>query len=477
MINEGENLTDAAQKAGIDRKTARKYLAEENPFHPTSHDWRTRPDPFGQVWPELESMLNIQPRLEAKTLFEYLLRKYPGTFQEGQLRTLQRKIKTWKGLNGAPKEVFFSQVHKPGELCSSDFTNMDDLKVTIQGSLFSHMLYHFVLTFSNWESATLCYSENFESLSDGLQNALWRLGGVPSCHLTDNLAAAVNNHTHQLKFGARYQTLLDHYGLAGARTQPNSPNENGDVEQAHYRLKGAVDQALMMRNSREFSSIDEYTKFLQDLILYRNASRSERFKEESGFLRELPENRLQDASVVFARVGKGSTVSVKKTIYSVPSRLIGEQVEVRLLSSTVEIWFQGKQVEVYPRLKGERKARIDYRHIIDWLIRKPGAFENYRYKDELYPTSTFRAAYDFLTEANPQGCVKEYLGILKAASQDGEERINNILKKLIVQGRVSLQLVQEASTASEKIISITSAEVGPVDLKAYDAILLQEVGQ
>jgi hypothetical protein len=475
MINEGNTLKGSAAKAGIDPKTARKYLTNDNPLQNTNHNWKTRKDPFEEIWPELENMLSLQPRLEAKTLFSYLLDKYPGQFQEGQLRSLQRKVKKWKGLNGESKEVYFAQIHQPGDLGSSDFSHMDELKVTIQGHPFPHLIYHFVLTYSNWESVTICYSENLESLSEGLQNALWQLGGSPTRHRTDRLTAAMSNFANQPKFGARYLALLDHYEMEGVKTQASSPNENGDVEQSHHRFKRAVDQSLMLRNSRDFSSISEYKAFLKDLTIKRNAARSERLKEEQERLRELPPQRIQDATVAWMKVGRGSTIRIKEITYSVPSRLIGEEIEVRLLGSTLEIWYQGHKVEEYPRLGGAHKARIDYRHIIDWLIRKPGAFENYRYKDELYPTSTFRAAYDALKEKNPQRCVKEYLGILKAASQNSEERVGRILKDLINKGEVRLEWILEALAAPEKIVSIASVEVSTVDLNIYDLALLQEV--
>ena len=354
---------------------------------------------------------------------------------------------------------------------------MNELKVTIQGHPFPHLIYHFVLTYSNWESATICYSENLESLSEGLQNALWQLGGCPLRHRTDRLTAAMSNFANQPKFGARYQALLDHYGIKGEKTQASSPNENGDVEQSHYRFKNAVDQSLMLRNSRDFSSINEYKAFLKDLTIKRNAARSEHLKVELECLRELPTQRIQDATISWMKVGKGSTIRVKEITYSVPSRLIGEEIELRLLGSTLEIWYQGHKVEEYPRLGGSHKARIDYRHIIDWLIRKPGAFENYRYKDELYPTSIFRAAYDILKETNPQRYVKEYLGILKAASQNGEERVGLILKDLINKEEMHLKQILEALAGPEKIVSITNVEVSTVDLNIYDLALLQEVNQ
>ena len=319
MVNEGNNIKNAAARAGIDVKTARKYLKEDNPLQSKQHSWKTRMDPFEEVWGEIAGMLLLQPKLEAKTIFSYLLDKYPERFQEGQLRTLQRKVKKWKGLEGEPKEVFFAQVHQAGDLCASDFTRMDDLKITIGGSPFSHMIYHFVLTYSNWESVTVCFSENFESLSEGFQNALWQLGGSPKRHRTDRLTAAMSNFGNQPKFASRYKALLDHYGVEGEKTQVSSPNENGDVEQSHYRFKKAVDQALMLRNCRDFSNLQEYRIFLRDLVIKRNFSRSHRFKEESEHLKELPTHRIQDATIQWVKVGRGSTVRIKENTYSIPA--------------------------------------------------------------------------------------------------------------------------------------------------------------
>lgn len=192
----------AASKAGMDEKTARKYLrAEKLPSElRTVHTWRTREDPFRDVWDGVKKMLGVNSGLEAKTLFEELQRQYPGRFSDGQLRTLQRMVKRWRALEGPAHEVFFAQEHSPGVLCESDFTHMESLDVTIGGMRFDHLLYHLVLTYSNWETVTICFSESFESLSEGFQNALWELGGVPHAHQTDRLTAAVQKTSHPDEF-------------------------------------------------------------------------------------------------------------------------------------------------------------------------------------------------------------------------------------------------------------------------------------
>jgi transcriptional regulator with XRE-family HTH domain len=196
----------AAAKSGMDSKTARKYLRDRRlPSEMRQkHTWRTRPDPFVETWEEIRQLLTTEPELQPKTLFEHLQRTYPGRFPDGQVRTLRRQIKYWRATEGPPREVFFAQEHRPGELCQSDFTHCRELAVTINGQPFPHLIYHFVLTYSNWETGTICYSETFESLSEGLQNALWELGGVPLEHRTDRLSAAVNNLVDTREFTRAY---------------------------------------------------------------------------------------------------------------------------------------------------------------------------------------------------------------------------------------------------------------------------------
>ncbi len=273
---------------------------------------------------------------------------------------------------------------------------MTNLGVTILGEPFPHLIYHFVLPYSNWETGTICFSESFESLSDGLQHALWELGGVPLCHRTDRLSTAVRKVPNLEEFTQRYKALLNHYRIEGQKIQAGQPNENGDVEQRHHRFKRAVDQALMLRGSRDFIERRDYALFLGNLFRRANAGRRERFEEELKVLRRLPERRLDAMTRIQVSVGPSSTIRVQNNTYSVHSRLIGEQIEIRLYVEHLEVWYAQRRIDTLPRLRGEGKHRIDYRHIMDWLVRKPGAFENYRYRDDLFPTSRFRMAYDAL---------------------------------------------------------------------------------
>jgi hypothetical protein len=468
----------AAVKAGMDVKTARKYQRERELPSERKRDrtWRTREDPFDEVWEKIRARIDVNPGLEAKTLFEALQRDDPGKFADGQLRTLQRRIKHWRATEGPGREVFFTQKHVPGRLGESDFTHMTELGITIDRQSFPHLLYHFVLAYSNWESVTLCYSESFESLSEGLQNGLWELGGVPLQHRTDRLSTAVNNMSDEAEFTARYEALMRYYRMEPQRIQAGNANENGDVEQRHHRLKRALEQALLMRDSRDFTTVDNYKEFLQSLVAQLNAGRRKRLAEEMQYLRALPERRLESAKRIQVRVDCGSIIYVDRNAYSVNSRLIGEQVEARLHTESVEIWYGGRKVEDLPRLRGRGKHRVDYRHIIDWLVRKPGAFENYRYRDELFPTSRFRMAWDALCEAMPASANKRYLQILQVAAQDGEARVDSALRCLLEQrelgeGELSPAAVRALMEQHDGITPVTEVDVAEVSLAGFDELL------
>jgi hypothetical protein len=474
LLGKGKSLITAASKADMDEKTARKYreLGKLPSDIKVDHTWRTREDPFIEVWEEVKGRLEINPGLEAKTLFEDLQRRYPGEFADGQLRTLQRRIKIWRALEGPPKEVFFPQEHHPGELCQSDFTHMKSLDVTIQSQPFDHLIYHFVLTYSNWETGTICFSESFESLSEGLQNALWELGGVPKMHRTDRLSAAVKKPGNPEEFTQRYKALLNHYNLQGHKTQPESPNENGDIEQRHYRFKKALDQSMMLRGSRDFPSREEYREFLRKLFTQLNTGRRDRFKEEQEVLSRLPLKRLESCKRLKVRVGPSSTIRVNHNVYSVHSRLIREMIEVRLYMEYLEIWYAQQRIETVPRLRGEGKYQIQYRHIIDWLVRKPGAFENYRYRDALFPTHRFRMAYDWIKERRPKKAAKEYLIILSLAARRNETMVDYALGTLIDNEQpITIESVTFIMDSLDQIPSPAEVTIEKVDLGAYDALL------
>jgi len=478
LIQSEETLALAAAKAGMDEKTARKYRRSgQLPSQcRQAHTWKTRVDPFADHWQEIQELLQLNPGLEAKTIFADLQRRYPGHFQDGQLRTLQRKVKKWRILEGPPKEVFFPQGYRPGQLCQSDFTHLTRLRVTIRGEAFPHLLYHFVLPYSNWETGTACFSESYESLSQGLQNALWELGGVPAEHQSDRLSAAVNNYLNPEAFTRRYQALLRHYGLPGRKIQAGEAHENGDVEQRHYRFKRALEQALFLRGHRDFESRSEYASYLQKLFKQLNSGRQDRLREELQVLRRLPGRRLDDSQKARVRVGPSSTIRVKKNTYSVDSRLIGELVEVRIYAERIEVWYGQRNIHRLPRLSGHGKHHLNYRHIIDSLVRKPGAFENYRYREELFPTSYFRMAYDLLRKRDRRRAHKEYLTILHLAAKESESEVNDALRQLIeLEQPITAVAVKDRLGAIPATAPITAASIAEVNLAMYDVLLQQEV--
>jgi len=478
LVKTESTLAIAAAKAGMDEKTARKYrrfgkLPNECRLE---HTWRTRPNPFDAVWDEIAARMKANPGLEAKTLFEDLQRRFPGEFQDGQLRTLQRRIKHWRATEGPDKEIFFAQVHKPGEQGASDFTHMTSLAITLAGQPFEHMLYHFVLTYSNWETGSICFSECFESLSEGLQNALWELGGVPKQHRTDCLSAAVKLENPE-EFTRRYESLLAHYSVRGIHGQPSHGNENGDVEQRHRRFKEALDQALLLRGSRDFENRRAYQTFLTALFAQLNAGRKVRLQQEIATLGKLPLGRLETARKLDVSVSAYSTIRVRNNTYSVPARLIGETVEARLGSETVEVWYGQRHIDTMPRLRGEGRHCIRYRHVIDWLVRKPGAFANYRFREDLFPTSRFRMAYDQMSAHCASKASRSYLAVLHLAARESEVGVDDALRHLLDHEEpITLEAVKALVCSAGQIAPVTAICVAAVDLAAYDT-LLSTVGE
>jgi len=475
MKNKYQHLYQAADAAGMSPKTARKYL--QSGILPSQcqplHNWLTYPDAFAEDWPWVVGFLKTNSGIEAKYLFEALQRRCPGKYQDGQLRTFQRRVKVWKALYGPAQEVYFPQVYKPGQWCESDFTRMNKMGITICGCPFPHMLYHFVMCMSNWETVTICFSESYESLSAGLQNALWKLGGIPRYHKTDNLTCAVNKVGNPEKFTANYQGLAKHYGFTSRKIQPACPNENGDIEQRHYRLKRAIEQALILRGSRDFSSVIDYEEFLEKLLDQLNAGRKKHLTEELKHLRPLPARRHNDFTRNNCRVSRFSTIRVLKNSYSLHSRLIGEQVDIRIYADHLEAWYAQRCIEILPRLRGENGHYINYRHVIDTLVRKPGAFENYRYKDDMFPTSQFRIAYDILRHQHgAKQANKHYLKILELAAKENQTAVNETLRFLINQAEtIDFITVKQMVESEQQPPAVTDVCIGEVDIDGYDCLL------
>ena len=477
-MEQGKNLTQSAAYADLSIKTARKYVKEgklPSQLVKKTRHWRTRPDPFDDIWEEVEKYLTDEPNYQAKYLFEHFQRKYPDRFAEGQLRSFQRKIKNWRALHGPSKEVYFEQKYKPGERAQIDYTCMNKLGITINGEEFPHLLFHFVLCFSNWEWGYICYSESYESLSEGLQKSLWKLGRKPKLIQTDSLSAAVHISKNHENFTHNFRALMEHYGFKYQNTNPRSGNENGKVEQRHYRLKNRVEQELLLRGSRDFGSKEEYCVFLENIMTSENQKRSERYEEDFNAMTNLPPSKLKAMTRQNCRVTRNSTISVKNNTYMVPSRLIGEQLDVHIYADRLELWFSQNCIDVLPRLTGRNKHLIRYQYVIDWLLRKPGAFENYKYREEFFPTLIFRKAYEFLIKTKPKTGVSTYLYILKLAAYNSETSVENILESRLSQSAdISTQIVEDMLKLTPQA-SPLAIKIEQVQIEKYDE-LLTEVG-
>ncbi len=398
LLHEGSSVAAISRRLRMSEKTVRKYRDGDqlpSQIERPGRTYRTRQDPLAEYWDEIEMLLESDWRLKPYAILEWLKQKYNPIEGEpiitGSIRrTLERRIGRWQLQRGIQQEVKFPQAHHPGDVLAFDFVVLNELKITIDNRPFDHMMFHSVFTYSNWEHVHLCHSESFEALSTGLQDTLYRVGGSPQRIRSDSLSAAVNNLSSDKEFAASYGALLSYYGVKGHRINVRKPHENGDVESSHGHFKDALDQALRIRGSRDFASREEYMKFVQTLISRRNTARQNRFREEIAALSPLPPRRLQTNTSVMVTVKSDSIIRVKRNAYSVNSKYIGLRLEVRIQQDHLELWYRNECVEKMPRQFGNGKETIDFRHVIDSLVRKPGAFVNYKYVNHMYPTTRFR---------------------------------------------------------------------------------------
>jgi len=424
----------AALKASMDRKTAAHYLAAgHGPEVRAERWWRTRADPLTAIWPEAETWLLRAPEIETKLLFEHLLATRPGEVGLRSLRTFYDRVAQWKREHGQPREVFFPQARQPGESLQLDWTHVSELKVEIGGEAFPHLLCHAVLPYSNWEWAVPCHSESFLSLKAGLGATLWELGGVPVVLQTDQSSTAthpVRRAARERGFNPDYLELCTHYGLKARTINKACPNENGDIESAHGHLKRRLATHLMLRARRDFADEKEYAAFVAQICRGANALRQAKVAEEVRVLQALPATRYPEAEEIAVRVSTYSTARVKNSAYSLPSQLIGAIVTA--LVSEAEVCFRhaGKEVARYRRRHG-REAVIDYRHVIHSLLRKPGAFAGYTYREELFPRAVFRQTYDRLKQQKADRADTSYVRILALAAECGEDEVAHVLGGLL----------------------------------------------
>ena len=469
----------AAAKAGISVSSARRIEEEVTlPSQDPRRYWRSRPDPFAAVWDsEVVPLLKSAPKLMAITLLRKLQDEHPDQFPDGALRTLQRHVRQWRALEGPPKEVFFPQEHAPGHRGLSDFTATGELRITIAGAPFAHLLYHFVLAFSRWEHVeVVAGGESFEALSKGLQNALWQAGGAPQEHRTDSLSAAFKNLTEAEDFTVRYAALLGHYGMAGTRNNRGLGHENGSVESPHRFLKEALEQALLLRGHRDFDDRLAYEGFVRDAVLRRNRRHAAAFRIEREQLQDLPVRRSTDFVEEEARVTRCGTFTVRAILYSAPSRLIGHRLKVRLYGDRLDCYLSGVLVLTLARgtrVPGTTRGRqLDYRHFIESLKRKPQAFKGLLFRDALFPREAYRRTWEQLELKLPQRqACQTIVALLEMAARDGVEgALAQRLEALLLAGGLPdlQQLRAEFAPREPQLPQITVAIPAA---SVYDALL------
>jgi hypothetical protein len=402
----------AAARAGFSERTARRIAADPRlPSQRQPERGRTVPDPLAMVWePVLLPILENDPAVQAVTLLRHLQMTDPDAFPDDRVRrTLERRVRDWRALHGAERDVIFRQTSDPGRMALSDFTDAGELGVTIAGAPFPHRLFHFVLAYSGWEHVGVVLGgESFTALAENLQNALWTLGGVPREHRTDSLSAAYRNLDEEATRDVtqRYTDFCGHYGMLASRCNAGEPHENGAVESHNRHLKAALDQALILRGSRDFTDVADWRRFVDQLVARRNRRREDAVRIETATLRPLPARRTTDFTELVARVTRTGGFLVYSVFYSAPSRLIGHRLRVHVYDDRIEAFLGATPVVSHPRLRsrgdGVRLHRVDYRHVIHALRRKPQALAGSVYRDGLFPRTEYAAAWAALSEVLPR---------------------------------------------------------------------------
>jgi transposase InsO family protein len=399
----------AAAKAGFSPSTASRI--DKDPRLPSQRKaprGRRRPDPLASVWDsEIIPLLQAAPSLRPVALFEEIIRRHPE-LSPGIRRTLERRVRAWRALHGPEQEVIFRQVHEPGRMGLSDFTDMADRAITIAGQPLDHRLYHFRLAYSGFEHAHVVLGgESYVALAEGLQNALWALGGAPREHRSDSLSAAFRNLDRDARedLTRRYDALCSHYGMEPSRNNAGIAHENGSIESVHGHLKKGIEDALLLRGSRDFADLGAYRRFIDEVVGRRNARNAPRIEVERAVLQELPDRRTADYEDAIVTVTSTSGFVLRKVFYSVPSRLIGHRLRVRLFDDRLEVYLGGTHQMTLPRGRAHPNGRhghvVDYRHVIHALRRKPMALMGLVYRDQLFPRQAYARAFEVMIRKLP----------------------------------------------------------------------------
>jgi hypothetical protein len=477
----GQCQETAAAKAGISSRTARWIESgTHRPQRGRPRDWQTRTDPLDGHWEsELRPMLERDPRLEPTTLFEALQEAHPGAYDD-KLRTVQRRVEQWKAQHGKPKEVMFKIQHLPGDQGLSDFTHLKSVTITVAGKLFQHILYHYRLAYSGWQYVQVIQGgESFVGLSQGLQNALHACGGVPQTHRTDSLSAAYRNTGgRNPQLTQLYAAVCDHYRMRPTRNNTGVAHENGSIESSHGYFKRRLCQALYRRGSFDFQTAAHYQTFIETVMTKLNAKCQKKMDQEHPTLQALPRYRTADYEVLSSRVSAHSTISVRCILYSVPSRLIGQQLTLHLYHDRI-IGFVGITTVVeLPRLHvhGSQSIRrnrcINYRHVVESLRHKPRAFLYCQWQQDLLPDADWRDLWEQMKQGTDPDTAARWMveALYIAATPDQEVTVADYVKTELSSGTLTLSRLQHHF---KLMSSLPVPEVASVqhELSSYDQLL------
>jgi len=477
-IGNSQKLSSA--KAGISERSGRNI--EKGKFQAsTPHDWRTKPDPFDKVWKqELLPLLSNNPSLSALTLLEMLQEKYIGQYPDSLLRTMQRRVKNWKALHGPEKEVIFRQEHEPGRLGLSDFTQLKNIEVTINGEILNHILYHFRLSYSGWSYMKIILGgESFSALAEGLQEALWRLGGNPYEHRTDSLSAAFKNlsSNEQQDITERYEELCSHYNMKATRNNRGVSHENGSIESPHGHLKKRICQALLLRGNNNFESIEAYQSWLDNVVNQHNRRNAKSVQVDKEALQLLPTYKTIEYTETLVKVTTSSTIDVRRVTYTVPSRLEGETLRVHIYHDRLCCYLGATHIITVNRIYPKNNARgmvVDYKHVIKSLSRKPQAFRYSRIRDNLLPNESYKQIWQYINDNMPRDIAcKTMVGLLHIASENNCECLlaEEVLEMISSGKKFSLNYFQNKYKQLENPPNIT---VTQHELSSYDVFVNEE---
>jgi hypothetical protein len=491
MARRAEGLSQqvAADAVGISVRSAQRIdrgeLQPEGQQQQRARHWRTRADPLAEVWDSvLVPMLEKAPQLEPQTLLLHLEQTFPGREWFRRKRTLQRRVEQWRALHGPSREVMFLQEHRAGVLGISDFTLLKGEPITVAGQVLEHRLFHFRLPFSGWCHVEVIHGgESFVALAEALQNALVACGGVPAEHRTDSLSACFRNRdgSYAGDYTSRYRELCAHLGVIATRNNRGVAHENGAIEGPHRHWKHRMEQQLIQRGSRDFEAEADYRQLVGQVSASLNGRESvqQKLAIERLHLRPLPVERFADYEPQVVRVRSTSTIEVRSVTYSVPSRLIGHQLTVHLHHDRLDLFLRSQFVETLPRLhpqKGQKALRrIDFRHVIESLRRKPRALLRAQLLDDILPTGSWRQLWRTLLAAlPPDEAAKVMVDALHVAARENDlAGVERYLRRQLRRGELKLTALRDhyGLRPPRGLAAMPELQIPEHTLSSYDELL------